>query len=312
MLNKKKILVTGGGGLVGSAINYISDAYPQYDLFFSTHKEHDLTQESVVKDLFESVKPDYVIHTAAFVGGIGRNLASPAQQYYQNILMNSFVIHHAYLSGVTKLISFSSVCAFPDKVSIMKEDILHDGPPHSSYFSYAYSKRMVDVQTKAYNQEYGTKYSTVIPGNIYGERDNFNLEYGHVIPSLVHKCYLAKRDNKPFSIWGDGSVYREFLYSEDVARVTLELLNDKLDLPPTIIVSSTEEIQIKKVVKMICNAYDYHHVIWETKKPNGQYRRPTNKHILNTLLPEFIFTDLETGIQNTVDWFIENYSKIRK
>ena len=119
----KRILVTGGGGLVGSAIKYISDAYPQYGLFFTTHKEHDLTQESVVKDLFESVKPDYIIHTAAFVGGIGRNLASPAQQYYQNILMNSFVIYYAYLSSVTKLISFTSVCAFSDKVSILKVNI---------------------------------------------------------------------------------------------------------------------------------------------------------------------------------------------
>ena len=118
-----RLLFTGGGGLVGSAINYISDAYPQYDLFFTNHKEHDLTQESVVKDLFESVKPDYIIHTAAFVGGIGRNLASPAQQYYQNILMNSFVIHYAYLSSVTKLISFTSVCAFSDKVSILKVNI---------------------------------------------------------------------------------------------------------------------------------------------------------------------------------------------
>jgi len=307
----KRLLVTGGGGLVGSAIKNISDAYSQYDLFFTTHKEHDLTQESVVKDLFERVKPDYVIHTAAFVGGIGRNLASPAQQYYQNILMNSFVIHHAYLSGVTKLISFSSICAFPDKVSIMKEGILHDGAPHSSYFSYAYSKRMVDVQIKAYNQEYGTKYCTVIPGNIYGERDNFNLEYGHVIPSLIHKCYLAKKDNKPFNIWGDGSGYREFLYSEDVARVTLELLNDELDLPPRIIVSSNEEIEIKKVVKMICNTYDYHNVVWETEKPNGQYRRPTNKHILNTLLPEFIYTDFKTGINKTVDWFNNNFPNLR-
>ena len=119
----KRLLVTGGGGLVGSAINYISDAYLQYDLFFTTHKEHDLTQESVVKDLFESVKPDYIIHTAIFVGGIGRNLASPAQQYYQNILMNSFVIYYAYLSSVTKLISFTSVCAFSDKVSILKVNI---------------------------------------------------------------------------------------------------------------------------------------------------------------------------------------------
>jgi len=310
-MSKKKILITGSGGLVGSAINHLSNEYPQLDYNFSEHKDHDLTKEENVKNLFFKVNPDYVIHTAAFVGGIGRNLANPAGQYYKNILMNSFVTHYAYLTEVTKLISFSSVCAFPENVSEMKEDLLHDGAPHNSYFSYAYSKRMVDVQIQAYNKEYGTKYSTVIPGNIYGERDNYNLKYGHVIPSLVHKCFLAKRDNEPFKIWGDGSVFREFLFSEDVARIVLELIIKDIDLPPCIIVSSKDETRIRDLVNIISDAFNYHNIIWEPEKPNGQYRRPTNNSVLNTLLPEFSFTELEVGIHKTVQWFMKNYPNIR-
>ena len=311
VINKRKILVTGGGGLVGSAIKSISTEYKKFEFIFIYHNNHDLTNEAAVKSIFGKVKPDFVIHTAAFVGGIGRNIASPGQQFYRNILMNSFVTHYAYLTGVSRLLSFSSVCAFPENISEMREDCIHDGAPHDAYLSYAYSKRMVDVQIRAYNKEYGTKYCTVIPGNIYGKRDNFNLEYGHVIPSLVHKCYLAKRDNQPFVIWGDGSVYREFLYSDDVARVMVELLDKETDLPPSVIVSGKKETQIKDLVKIICDTFDYHQVVWDTNKPNGQLRRPTNKNIFEALLPDFSFTNLETGVQKTVDWFIKTYPDIR-
>ena len=309
---KNKILVTGGGGLVGSAIESISSTYPDYNFIFTNHNEYDLTQESAVKELFENVKPYYVIHTAAFVGGIGRNLANPAQQYYQNILMNSYVTHYAYLNGVKRLIAFSSICAFPEFVNIMSEEKLHDGAPHRSYFSYAYAKRLVDVQNQAYNAEYGTEYCTLIPGNIYGKRDNFNLEYGHVIPSLIHKCYLAKLDGKLFNIWGDGSVYREFIYSEDIAKIAIELIINNSKIPTSIIASGNDEIQIKEVVNLICNAFDYHQINWEKEKPMGQLNRPTSKELLNTILPNFIFKSLDDGIKETVSWFNQNYPNIRK
>lgn len=310
-MNKNKILVTGGGGLVGSAIELVSDVYPNYDLVFTNHNEYDLTQEFAVKELFENVKPNYVIHTAAFVGGIGRNLANPAQQYYQNVLMNSYVTHYAYLYGVKRLITFSSICAFPEKIDIMSEEKLHDGAPHRSYFSYAYAKRLVDVQNQAYNAEYGTEYCTLIPGNIYGKRDNFNLEYGHVIPSLIHKCFLAKLDGKQFNIWGDGSVYREFIYSEDIARIAIELIISKVKLPTCVIASGDNEVQIKEVVNLICNAFNYHQINWEKEKPMGQLRRPTSKKLINTIFPNFIFKSLDDGIKETVNWFIKNYPHIR-
>ena len=307
----KTVLVTGARGLVGSAISDLTEEYSHYNFVFSGHKDHDLTKEEEVKQLFEETKPDYVIHAAARVGGIGRNLATPAQQYYCNILMNSFVIHYAHLYGVEKLLAFSSVCAFPAGAKVLHEDILHDGEPYPAHYSYAYSKRMVDVQIYAYKQQYNANFCSVIPGNIFGENDNFNLENGHVVPSLVHKCYVAKKNGKPLEVWGDGSPYREFLYAKDVARACIQLLESQMELPRRLIVSGHEEIQIKDLVQLVCDAYDYHNIKWLSDKPNGQLRRPTNKEVFNNILPDFVYTGLREAMKNTVMWFEQNYPKVR-
>lgn len=307
----KTILVTGGNGLVGSALRTLEAIYPEYNFVFTCRQEHDLTREEDVKRLFEEQSPDYVIHTAARVGGIGRNLSTPAQQYYANILMNAYVIHYAQKSGVEKLLAFSSVCAFPAGAQSLHEDILHDGEPYPAHYSYAYSKRMVDVQIKAYKQQHGVNYCSVIPGNIFGENDNFNLEDGHVVPSLVHKCYKAKQEGKPLQVWGDGTPYREFLYAEDVARACVELLKLDKELPQRVIVSGKEETQIKDLVKLVCNAFDYHNVEWLTDKPNGQLRRPTNKSVFLETLEDFQYTELETAMNNTARWFEDNYPNVR-
>jgi len=307
----KTVLVTGKGGLVGSAVADLAAEYPHYNFVFSSHKECDLTKEEEVKLLFERVQPDHVIHTAARVGGIGRNLSSPAQQYYCNILMNSFVIHYAHMHNVDKLLAFSSVCAFPAGAESLHEDILHDGEPYPAHYSYAYSKRMVDVQIHAYKQQYNTNFCSVIPGNIFGENDNFNLEDGHVVPSLVHKCYNAKKNGTPLEVWGDGSAYREFLYAKDVARVCIQLLENDVELPRRVIVSGQEETQIKDLVKLVCDAYDYYNVKWLTDKPNGQLRRPTNKEVFHKILPEFKYTDLSEAMKKTVTWFEQTYPNVR-
>ena len=307
----KTVLITGGNGLVGSALRSLKDDYPQYNFVFSSHQEHDLINEGDVKRLFEETKPDYVIHAAARVGGIGRNLSSPAQQYYSNILMNAFVIHYAQLSGVEKLLAFSSVCAFPAGAESLHEDILHDGEPYPAHYSYAYSKRMVDVQIKAYKQQYGVNYCSVIPGNIFGENDNFNLEDGHVVPSLIHKCHKAKQEGVPLQVWGDGTPYREFLYAKDVAKACMELIELPGILPQRVIVSGERETQIKDLVKLICDAFDYHNVKWLADKPNGQLRRSTNKGVFSETLPNFEYTDLKIAMADTVKWFEENYPNVR-
>ena len=307
----KTILVTGGGGLVGSAIEAIRHQYPRYKFVFASHAQYDLTKESDVQAMFALFKPDFVIHAAARVGGIGRNLATPAQQYHSNILMNTHVIHYAQVYKVEKLLAFSSVCAFPAGTPEIHEDILHDGEPYPAHYSYAYSKRMVDVQIYAYQQQYGTNFCSVIPGNIFGEYDNFNLEDGHVVPSLIHKCLKAKQNDAPLEVWGDGTPYREFLYSQDVATACMQLLERKDPLPRRVIVSGQHETQIKDLVKLVCNSFDYHKVKWLTEKPNGQMRRPTNKKIFNEVLPGFEYTDLQTAMNNTVEWFESTYPRVR-
>ena len=306
-----KVLVTGGRGLVGSAIKSLTSEYPDLQFLFSCRVDHDLTNTEHVDRLFGTIEPDYVIHTAARVGGIGRNLSTPAEQYYDNILMNSYVIHHAHLYDVEKLLAFSSVCAFPAGAESLSEGILHDGEPYPAHYSYAYSKRMVDVQIGAYKQQYGTNYCSVIPGNIFGENDNFNLEDGHVVPSLIHKCLVAKQTGTPLDVWGDGSPYREFLYAKDIARACIELLLRPGELPQKVIVSGEKETQIKELVNLVCDTFDYHNVNWLTDKPNGQLRRPTNKSVFRQILPDFEYTDLKTAMQNTVKWFEENYPNVR-
>ena len=306
-----KVLVTGGGGLVGSAIDKIKTSYPEFEFVFTTHADCDLTNEDEVRKLFDKVRPQHVIHTAARVGGIGRNLASPAEQYYCNILMNSFVIHYAHVYNVEKLLAFSSVCAFPADAEVLREESLHDGEPYDAHYSYAYSKRMVDVQIDAYKKQYGVNYCSVIPGNIFGENDNFNLEDGHVVPSLVHKCYIASQNNTPLEVWGDGTPYREFLYSVDVAAACLELLKKEGELPKRLIVSGQNETQISELVQLVCAAFDYYNVKWLTDKPNGQLRRPTNRAVFQSVLPDFKHTDLSEAIYSTATWFKKNYPQIR-
>lgn len=307
----KKVLVTGADGLVGSAIKTIKDEYPELDFIFANRRAADLTQQAEVEDLFTHNKCDYVIHTAARVGGIGRNLNSPVAQYKANILMNTHVIDQAFQHGVEKLIAFSSVCVFPAAAPILREDNMHDGPPFPAHWSYAMAKRMVDVQIDAYRKQHGVNYCSVIPGNIFGENDNYNLDDGHVVPSLIHKAYLAKMQRTPLVCWGDGSPTREFLYARDVARACLELLLLEKEMPQRIIVSGEQEITIKELVEKICKEMEVNDVEWDTSKPNGQNRRPTDLTVFKKLFPTFKFTDIDEAIKNSVEWFDYTYPNVR-
>jgi len=288
----KKILVTGGNGLVGSAIQSMTTDYPEFKFYFTTHKDADLTNKRHVKGLFDMETPDYIIHTAARVGGIGKNLTAPAEQFYHNILMNTFVIDEAYQHGVEKLLAFSSVCAFPNDATIIKEDILHNGPPYYAHESYAYAKRMVDIQIKSYKTQYGVKYSSVLPVNIFGEHDNYDLETGHVVPSLVRKCHNAKFTNRPFQVWGTGIARREFCYAKDLARICLELLKMENDIPSLLIVSNSKEISIKEVVEKITRYFEYDNIEWLSDKPDGQLSRQSDTSRFHSTFPDFKFTEV--------------------
>tara|TARA_R110001583_G_scaffold7985_10_gene38927 strand:+ start:17140 stop:18048 length:909 start_codon:yes stop_codon:yes gene_type:complete len=301
-----KKLITGGTGLIGSAIE--SD---YFDVKISS--KYDLRDRESTEKIFSETRPEAVIHCAARVGGLGANMANKGEFFYDNIMINTNVIECARKYNVKKLVAFLSTCVFPEDVEYpIDESKIHLGEPHSSNYPYAYAKRMVDVQIRAYREQYGLNYTSIIPTNVYGPNDNFNLENGHVIPSLIHKCYIARETGVPFEIWGTGQPLREFIFSRDVATLSSKIL-EEYDGEDPIIVSTSEEVSINQVVDIIRRAMSYSGKIkWLFDKPDGQLRKPSNNKKLKELFPDFSFTPLEDGILETVEWFEKNYQNARK
>ena len=304
MKDKFKTLVTGGSGLVGSAISGTK---------MKIGSSFDLRDSVITDNLFKDLEPQNVIHCAAKVGGLGGNMNMKGEFYYDNIMINTNVIESCRKHNVKKLVCFLSTCVFPDNIDYpLTEKKIHLGEPHNSNYPYAYAKRMADIQIKAYREQYGLNYVCVIPTNIYGPNDNFNLKNGHVIPSLIHKCYLAKKSNTPFRVWGSGRPLREFIYSKDVAKLTDWVLNN-YDEDEPIILSTSEEISIFEVVNLIVKHMEFTgEVIWETDKPDGQFRKPSDNSKLLSYLPDFKFTSLDDGLKETIKWFLDNYKTCRK
>ena len=299
-----KTLITGGSGLVGSAI----DAEVKL-----SSKDVDLKDWKSTLDIFKKENPDKVIHCAARVGGLGGNMNHKGEFFYENIMINTNVLEACRRVGVKKVVSFLSTCVFPDDVEYpLTEKKIHMGEPHNSNYPYAYAKRMLDVQSRAYNEQYGTNYVCVIPTNIYGPNDNFDIQNGHVLPSLIHKCYLAKQNNTDLEVWGSGKPLREFIYSEDVGKLTEWALGNYEEEEP-IIFSTSNEISIGNVVEIVVNCIDFKgKVIFDKEKPDGQFRKPSDNSKLKSYLPDFKFTSIEEGIKKSVEWFMENYRIIRK
>lgn len=298
-----KKLITGGTGLVGSSFKEGIKIGSEVDL-----RSYDETYSLLKKE-----KPDVVIHTAAMVGGLGANINFPASFFTENMQMNMNVIDSCYKLGVKKLVCFLSTCVFPNNIEYpLVEEKIHFGPPHDSNYAYAYAKRMAEIQIKAYNQQYGTNYFCVIPSNIYGPNDNFSIENGHVIPTLIHKCYIAKNNKTSFEIWGSGEPLREFIYSFDVSNI-IDILIEKHKTNESIIISNSEEYSIKQVAELIAEIMNYNgNIIWNTDKPNGQFRKPSNNSKLVTTIGKYNFTSLKEGLKKTIEWFIEKYPNVKK
>ena len=299
----RKILITGGNGLVGSSINQ----------GIKIGKEYDLRNQYDVDKMFLTHKPSHVIHCAGKVGGLSANMNYKGEFFYDNIMINTNVIESSRKHGVKKLVSFLSTCVFPDNIEYpITEKKIHLGEPHISNYPYAYSKRMADIQIKAYRDQYGLDYISVIPTNIYGPNDNFSLDIGHVIPMLIHKMYTAQKNNTDFVVWGSGKPLREFVYSKDIAKLT-EWTLDNYNEPDPIIFSNSNEISISDLVDLLTNEFNFKgKVIFDKTKPDGQFRKPSDNSKLKSYLPNFKFTPIETGLKETINWFIENYEKARK
>ena len=302
---ENKILVTGGNGLVGS--EFIGDHY-----FKPTSKSYDLRKTEDTNRLMLK-QFDGIIHCAAKVGGIGGNMNFKGEFFYDNIMMNTNVIEGSRMSGVKNLVAFLSTCVFPDSVEYpLTESKIHLGPPHFSNDAYAYAKRMSDIQIRSYKEQYGLNYKSVIPCNIYGPNDNYDIVNGHVLPSLIHKCYLAKENKTALTIWGSGKPLREFIFSRDVAKLTEWVLDNYEENEP-IILSTSEEISIKEVVGIIVELMNFKgDVIFDSSKPDGQFRKPSDNSKIKNYLPDFKFTTLYDGLKETIEYFEKNYTIIRK
>ena len=309
----KTILVTGGYGLVGRAIENLRQG--DYYFIFLNSKMCDLTNYTETLNFFQELKPDIIIHLAACVGGLFKNMSQRVKMFEENILMNTHVIKIAHLIGVQDLIACLSTCVFPEN-DFLNETILHDGPPHPSNEGYAYAKRMLEVHCRVYREQFGRNYNCIIPTNIYGPHDNFNLEDSHVIPALIHKCYLAIKNNTPFEIKGSGKPLRQFIYSMDLAKIIFILLEKKVK--GCVILSPTQEYSIKTVAEMIKLSFEKAinnskvECLINNKYSDGIYRKTADNSKLNSILPDFEFTSLKDGIDQSVNWFIENYSTLRK
>lgn len=303
-----KTIVTGANGLVGNAIRLMNLANTAY----LTREDVDLTDFTSTRNRFVELEPENVIHLAAQVGGIGGNLIHSGEYFRNNILINTNVLESARIAGSKKLISFMSTCVFPDKCTYpLNEKDLHNGPPHPSNFGYAYAKRMLEVQSSAYRKEWNCNYIVAIPTNIYGPNDNFSLTEGHVVPALIHRTYLAKQGDTNLSVWGSGKPLREFVYSGDIAKLTLWAIENYSEDTP-IILTSGIETSIGELTEIVAKKMKFNgKLIFDSSKPDGQYRKPSDTTKLKNYLPNFQWTPLEEGIERTVDWFLRNYQNAR-
>ena len=304
-----KVLITGGTGMVGEALKC---ALP--DGMYVSSADYDLTSAEQTSEMFNFYKPEHVIHLAAKVGGLKANMEYSADFYFENILINTNVLHCAYKAGTKKVLSLLSTCIYPDVFKYpLTEDKIHAGQPHYSNFPYAYAKRMLDVQSRAYRKQHECNFTTAVPNNLFGENDNFDLENGHVLPSIIRKIFEAKHKNEKVVLWGNGSALREFTYSMDLANILLFLL-ENYDGEYPINVGNTEEYSIKEAAHMICEIFDYpkENIVWNTDKPTGQYRKPSdNKKMLDLGWKKEMYTGFKEALTNTCEWFIMNYQNVR-
>jgi GDP-L-fucose synthase len=306
-----KILVTGSNGLCGSAIKRLSKSI-DHEFIFIGRSEYDLRDQNQVATMFRHTgQVDAVIHTAARVGGIGANISFPESFFYDNIMINANIIRNCLLNNVQKLFAFSSVCVFPDDLAILEEDKINDGPVYGANFAYGYAKRMVDVHIRAAKKQYNiSNWCSIIPGNIFGPDDMFSISNGHIIPSLIHKIYLAKQTKSDLIVWGDGLSMREFIYVDDLVNAIFKLLSVD-NIPDKIIISGRQEISIKDIVNHLCKTANFTgNVIWDTTKPNGQRSRPSSSNVLDSLV-NMEYTDIGNALKTTYDWFESNYPNIR-
>jgi len=316
------VLVTGGSGLVGKGIQAaVEQQQPAGERWiYLTSKEGDLRDKEATRLIFEKYRPTYVIHLAARVGGLFSNMKYKVEFWRENVAINDNVLHWSKEYGVKKVVSCLSTCIFPDKTTYpIDETMIHNGPPHRSNEGYAYAKRMIDVVSRCYNEQYGCMFMSVVPTNIFGPHDNFSIADGHVLPGLMHKCLQAKQQlsaGKPadFSIWGSGTPLRQFIYSEDLGALMVWVMRNYDSCEPIILsVPESAEVTIKEAAMAVVEGMGYTGpVTFDTSKSDGQHKKTACNDKLMKLYPDFKFTPFSEAVAKTCKWFEDNYDSARK
>lgn len=312
-----KILVTGGNGLVGNSIKKLVNNYNSHEFVFLKRDECELTNRENVLKYFENNKFDYIIHLAAHVGGLFMNMNSNIDMFSKNIKINENILEACHKNNIKKGIFCLSSCIYPCNPSKfpMDETMIHESPPHYSNEGYAYSKRMLELQCRQYNNKYNTQYICVIPVNLYGPYDNFNIENGHVIPSILHRFHMEKiSKNENYFAYGTGNPYRQFLYAPDFARIICNLLLDNIYTKNEPIICCNDEITIKEMTTTLLEVMHIDNKLlkWNTNKSDGCLKKTVTNEKLLKYYPDFEFTSLKKGLTETYNWFCNNQSIVRK
>jgi GDP-L-fucose synthase len=296
--------VTGGAGFLGRFVIEKLKAY-DVEIFVPRSHEYNLIEKSDIIRMLDDAQPDLVIHLAAVVGGIGHNQKNPGKFFYDNLMMGTQLIEQSRLHGVKKFVATGTVCAYPKFTPVpFKEDDLWNGYPEETNAPYGLAKKMMLVQSQAYRDQYGFNSIFILPANLYGPGDNFDLETSHVIPALIRKCVEARRGGAGFiEVWGSGSVSREFLYGEDCADGIVKATAVYNEREP-VNLGNGREVVIKDLVEIIARLTGFEGEIrWQSDKPDGQPRRQLDTR---RAFEEFSFqaqTSLEQGLRQTIDWY---------
>jgi GDP-L-fucose synthase len=298
-----RILVTGGEGFLGSHLveRLVGDGH---DVVVSRHREYDLTRFDDAERLFADAQPELVFHLAAEVGGIGANRRNPGRYWFANLMMGAHVIELARMREVRKVVIAGTVCAYPKFASVpFSEDELWNGYPEETNAPYGVAKKTLLVGAQAYREQYGLDSIFLLPANLYGPRDNFDLESSHVIPALIHKMIDAHDE---VTLWGDGSPTREFLYVDDCAEA-LQLAAEHYDGAAPVNLGTGVETSIREVAETIADLTGFEgEIVWDTSMPNGQPRRSLDATRAKELFGFQAKTSLRAGLERTVAWYRES------
>lgn len=306
------ILVTGGSGLIGSSIKELIGETE--DFIFLSSKDCDLRNLSEIESIFQKYSPSKVIHLASLVAGLYGNIDNNYRFLIDNLKINTNILDCCEKFKVKRLINVLSTCIFPDQnvTYPLTSDQILNGKPHESNSGYAYAKRMLYIGSKLLCKNSNIEIINLIPTNLYGKNDNYDLHKSHVIPGLIHKIYLAKQNKKPLIIKGTGNAKRQFIYSEDLSKIILNFVDlkliknyNELIIGPDI----NQEISIKEVISKLTKLIEFNgKIIYDTDYQDGQKLKTVDSKELLSYLPLFVFTKIDNGLQQTVNYFIENYT----